>query len=284
MEAVAWRRPSSPTQWDAAHATGGAAAFEGRLVGADVLLVDDLHRLAGRVGAQRGLARIVAAREQADRQVVVTADRGLDRLDGIESVLVKRLLHGVSVEIGPRGERPGTPAGGAPRPAGSLDFQGFVSDIASAVAEHVEGWKMRVAEAVSSWNAAGYRTTALERLMDESAPPENYEGVLRGFGAAVRRLKELEAEAVTADPSLAGHDAFRDPERLREAEGMARRANSGATEAGGPVGGVLAQRIRRGQVRISAPSAPPMPCPPSRGGGTIRCSSSGRKGRARRTC
>ncbi len=214
-------------QWRAAHAAGATVAWEARLARADVLLLDDLHQLLGRVDAQRALARVIAAREQADRQVVVTSDRPLGRLEGIDSALAKRLMHGVSVEIGP-------PGGPTAPPSALLDFQSFVNDVASAVAEHVDGWKMRVAEAVSSWNAGGYRTTALERLLDESAPPPNFEAVLRGFGAAVRRLKELEAEAVAVDPALAGLDAFHDPARLREAEALVNRARSGAAKLPGP--------------------------------------------------
>ncbi len=123
----------------------------------------------------------------------------------------------------------------APEPAtASLDFESFLTDIATAVTAHVEGWKSRVAEAVAGWQSAGYRTKALERLMDEPAPPSNYEAVLRGFGATVRRLKELESEAVEADPSLSGHDVFRDPERMHEAEAMVQRARAGAVDLPGP--------------------------------------------------
>jgi chromosomal replication initiation ATPase DnaA len=102
------------------------------------------------------------------------------------------------------------------------------------VAEHVEGWKSRVSEAVAGWKNAGYRTASLERLLDEPEAPANFEAVLRGFGAAVKRLKELEAEAVAADPALGGHDVFRDPERLRDAQAMVQRARSGAVELPGP--------------------------------------------------
>lgn len=118
--------------------------------------------------------------------------------------------------------------------AGTLDFQSFLTDIASAVTEHVEGWKSRVSEAVAGWKTAGYRTMSLERLLDETEAPANFEAVLRGFGAAVKKLKELEGEAVTADPALAGHAVFRDPERLRDAQAMVQRARSGAVELPGP--------------------------------------------------
>ncbi len=127
-------------------------------------------------------------------------------------------------------------AGGRGTPPGTstLDFQSFVTDIASAVAEHVEAWKSHVADAVSRWKAAGYRTRALERLLDEPTAPPNYEAVLRGFAATVQRLRSLEAEAVEADASLSGHDVFRDPERLQDAEAMVQQARAGAVELPGP--------------------------------------------------
>ncbi|OYV67998.1 MAG: hypothetical protein B7Z72_08870, partial [Gemmatimonadetes bacterium 21-71-4] len=222
--------------WAATSPAGELDRLRDRLTAADVLLLDDVQRLAAHPGAAAFLAGVVAAREEAGRQVVVTCDRAVTRLDGLDLALAARLAAGLTVEIAPPddGTGDGPRAAGAGRAGAGLDFQSFVSDIASAVAEHVEGWKMRVAEAVSSWNAAGYRTTALERLLDEPSAPANYEAVLRGFGAAVRRLKELEAEAITADPSLGGHDVFRDPERLRDAQAMVKRALSGAVELPAP--------------------------------------------------
>ncbi|MDE3054028.1 MAG: ATP-binding protein [Gemmatimonadota bacterium] len=220
--------------WRAAAKAGELADFRERLTGADVLLIDDVQRLSGHADAASGLAGVLAAREEHRRQVVVTSDRPVARIDGLDLALAAQLAAGLTVEIGPPDDAPADGPRPAARPTGGLDFQSFVSDIATAVAEHVEGWKMRVAEAVSSWHAAGYRTTALERLLEEAAAPANYEAVLRGFGATVRRLKELEAEAITADPALAGHDAFRDPERLRDAEAMVKRALTGAVELPAP--------------------------------------------------
>lgn len=222
--------------WRTASRAAALDRFRERLAGADVLLVDDLQRLATEPETAAFLAGVVAERERQGRQVVVTCDRAVTRFDDLDLALAAQLAAGLTVEIGPPDEAPAggpRPMGNA-RPGAGLDFQSFVSDIASAVAEHVEGWKMRVAEAVSSWNAAGYHTAVLERLLDEPAAPANYEAVLRGFGAAVRRLKELEAEAITADPALAGHDVFRDPERLRDAEAMVKRALTGAVELPAP--------------------------------------------------
>ena len=114
------------------------------------------------------------------------------------------------------------------------EFQSFLSDIATAVAQHVESWKARVAEAIAYWTGEGYRTTQLERLLDETAPPANWESLLRGFGATVERLKALEQQATDVDAALGGNEVFRDPERLREAEILLDRALAGATPPPGP--------------------------------------------------
>ena len=108
------------------------------------------------------------------------------------------------------------------------EFQSFLTDIASAVAQHVESWKARVAEAIAYWTGEGYRTHQLERLLQESAPPANWEAILRGFGATVERLKALEQQATDVDAALDGNEVFRDPERLLD------RALAGATPPPGP--------------------------------------------------
>jgi chromosomal replication initiation ATPase DnaA len=114
------------------------------------------------------------------------------------------------------------------------EFQSFLSDIATAVAQHVEAWKARIAEAIAYWTGEGYRTAQLERLLQESAPPANWESLLRGFGATVERLKSLEQKATEIDAALGGNEVFRDPERLREAEILLDRALAGATPPPGP--------------------------------------------------
>ena len=114
------------------------------------------------------------------------------------------------------------------------EFQSFLTDIASAVAQHVEAWKVRTAEAIAYWTGEGYRTHQLERLVQEPAPPPNWEALLRGFGATVERLKALEQKATEIDPALGGDEVFRDPERLRDAELLVERALAGATPPPGP--------------------------------------------------
>src|SRR4051812_37204454 len=52
------------------------------------------------------------------------------------------------------------PAG---RPSG--EFQSFLTDIASAVSQHVDQSKSRIADAIARWNDEGFRTGPLERVL-----------------------------------------------------------------------------------------------------------------------
>ena len=126
---------------------------------------------------------------------------------------------------------PGT-AGPAGRPG--LDFHSFVTDVATAVAAHVDPWKVKVAEAVAFWTGEGYRTGALERLLQDAGPNTDFEGALRAFFSDVEKLRHLESQATAVDPAIGATDVFRDPERLAEAEALAAKALHGATPPPGP--------------------------------------------------
>jgi chromosomal replication initiator protein DnaA len=116
----------------------------------------------------------------------------------------------------------------------NLDFQAFVTDVASAVAEHVDPWKVKVAEAVAYWSGEGYRTAMLERLLQNANPKTDFEGALRQYFSAIEQLRVLEERATAIDPSLGANEVFRDPERLHDAEGLLTRALAGATPPPGP--------------------------------------------------
>ena len=131
----------------------------------------------------------------------------------------------------------GLPKPAPPPPRTSVEtdeFFGFLTDIASAVASQLEPWRVRVGEAIAFWGGEGYRTTALEHLMAEAKPPQNYEAVIRGYGQAVEQLRELERQVTTVDPHLGGHERFRDPERLMETMAFVQHALAGAVPPGGP--------------------------------------------------
>jgi chromosomal replication initiator protein len=121
----------------------------------------------------------------------------------------------------------------APRVVGG-EFASFLTDIASAVAHHVEQWKTRVIEGIEYWKSEGYHTGALERLLSDHTPPTSVETVLRQFEAGVTKLRDLQRHLQRLEPALAGHDAFRDPDRLSEAEDLLERALRATTPPPGP--------------------------------------------------
>src|SRR5688572_3595180 len=142
----------------------------------------------------------------------------------VRSMFAQPTMPRASTPLGPRitGRQP------------SLDFQSFLGEIASTVAAHVDPWKLKVAESVAYWNGAGYRTTMLERLLQNAGPETNFETALREFNAAVEKLRELEGSATAVDPALGANEVFRDPERVAEAEELATKALAGATPPPGP--------------------------------------------------
>ena len=130
----------------------------------------------------------------------------------------------------PSRARRGTPAGGS-----SGEFMSFVSGIATAVAQSVEPWKVRIGENAAYWAGEGYRTAVLERAL-ESPRELDVEGLLAHYAAAVERLRALEAEATAIDPALGGSELFRDPERVGEAELLVEQARNGEMPPPGPSG------------------------------------------------
>ncbi len=120
----------------------------------------------------------------------------------------------------------------APAPIG--EFASFVNEIASAVAHHVEQWKTQLADAIGYWKSEGYHTAALERVLQDPAPPTSVEIVLRDFESAVSKLRDIERQIERLDASLVGHDSLHDPERLPEAEVLLQRALRTSTPPPGP--------------------------------------------------
>jgi chromosomal replication initiation ATPase DnaA len=116
-----------------------------------------------------------------------------------------------------------TPEFGGSIPSASDEFAGFITDIAVAVAQHVEGWRVRLGERIAYWQSAGYRTTLLDRalLLTEEADVDALDAA---FATGVQRLEQLEAQAVLLDPRLAGLEVFRDPQYVADAEARVEQA------------------------------------------------------------
>ncbi|MEO7084281.1 MAG: DnaA/Hda family protein [Gemmatimonadaceae bacterium] len=126
-----------------------------------------------------------------------------------------------------------------PRTSGAVakhvdEFQDFLSGIQSAVAQHVDQWKPRVTEAIAYWRSEGYRTGPLDRALHDAAPALGVDGLLRAFESSVTRLRDLEKQVAKLDGQLAKHDAFRDPDRIADAEQFLERAMRTATPPPGP--------------------------------------------------
>jgi chromosomal replication initiation ATPase DnaA len=117
------------------------------------------------------------------------------------------------------------------RPTG--EFEDFLSDVATVVSQHVEAWQARLTEAAQYWQGEGYRTAVLERAAALTKAPD-VAGLLATFSAAVEHLRTLERAATAVDPSLGSNPAFRDPERMAEAEDLVEKALAGETPPAGP--------------------------------------------------
>jgi len=125
----------------------------------------------------------------------------------------------------------GRPAQAAARSSG--EYLAFLSDFAHAVAQHVDAWRTQLAEAAAYWAGEGYRPAMLERALRAATDP-GADAVLRGYVAAIERLRALEREICQVDPTAAGNDVFRDPERVADAAALVARARAGATPPAGP--------------------------------------------------
>jgi len=73
----------------------------------------------------------------------------------------------------------------------------------------------------------------LERALQLPQDP-GVQQLVNVYVEAVEHLRSLEAEATRVDRALGGHELFRDPERLQEAEDFVERALSGDMPPGGP--------------------------------------------------
>lgn len=133
----------------------------------------------------------------------------------------------------------------APSASPKDEFSQFVSELAATVARTVEAWRERVAQAILRWEGEGYRTRALEALLEQESPPDVDEA-LRAYEQAVMRLRELQAMVEALDADAAGDAVFRDPARVSEAETLAERVREGLQPPPGPSATLTFEGFARG--------------------------------------
>ncbi len=211
---------------------------------AEIVDVDDrlIKRLAGGlvvdVGAPEFEARVAILRAAcAERGIVVPDDaleslarRGLGNVRELQGALNQWVAReAMGAPATPRTPLPGDV--GASR--SSTEFLSFLSDVTSVVQQHVESWKARLREVIAYWQGEGYRTQVLERALDLPQDPD-VQKFVAVYVEAVEHLRALEAQASAVDAALGGHELFRDPERLAEAESFVERALAGEMPPGGP--------------------------------------------------
>lgn len=199
------------------------------------------HRLLGRMSG--GLIVDIAAPEFETRlgilwlwrnvRVADLDDAALDELARLDVANVRELLGLFNKLVAQRTIEPGTPAAGLAKVVAAEardervnapdEFASFLHDVTAVVSSSVEQWRARLASTVARWAGEGYRTDALEAVLDGSEPPD-VDAVEARFAAAVNQLRDLEQEAARLDARLAGVSVFRDPGRLDEARSIVMRA------------------------------------------------------------
>ncbi len=194
--------------------------------------------------------RLAILRRRAEERGAEFGPGVLEAVAGFEAANVRELLGNLNrlVAFQAVNEAPLTPesatallgweTGAAPAPAPppsapADEFSDFLSDVTTVLTRQVEAWRRRVAEAIMRWEGEGYRTTRFEALLNQEAP-SNSEAAIRQFERDVERLRELEAEMTAMDSGGAGDAAFRDPDRVAEAEALVQRAREGLSPPPGP--------------------------------------------------
>ncbi len=200
-----------------------------RLVGG--LVVDvDIPEYEARVAILRAACR-ERGLEVPDDALEALANRGLVNVRELQGALNAWVAREA---MGGRTATPLTPLpGDISAPRQSSEFLSFLADVASVVQLHMESWQVRLRDVIAYWSGEGYRTAVLERALQLPQDPDVAKLVAM-YVDAVEHLRALEEEATKVDRALGGHELFRDPERLAEAEEFVERALAGEMAPGGP--------------------------------------------------
>jgi len=177
-------------------------------------VLDEVARMAfGNVRELKGALNRLSAYQQLQGQDIAP--------DDVRAVLGERSVHVA-------------PAQGARTESTGAEYEGFLADVMQEVETRVEKWRVYLGEACTFWRTEGYATGVLERAMNLAEAPD-VNGLLATFSAAVEHLREIETQALSLDPALRGHPAFRNPESVHEAQALLDRALASALPLPSPL-------------------------------------------------
>lgn len=134
-----------------------------------------------------------------------------------------------------------------PTPLATQDdeFGSFLSEVVASVGQQMDRWRAQVGEAVLRYGGEGYRTQRLEALLEHDHAVGMADAIA-GFEAEIVHLRAIEEEAVALLPELAGAPAFRDPDRLPEAEGLLWQARRRRDPLPAPSAALRLERLGEG--------------------------------------
>ena len=124
-------------------------------------------------------------------------------------------------------DREASTASAPSSPSPVSEFDDFLSEITATVTQQVDAWRTKVGAAILRWEGEGFRTGRLEALLEREMITDP-ESLIRAFEVDVERLTEMQAEAASLAPDLAGSPVFKDPGDMAAAEVELRRAREGS--------------------------------------------------------
>ena len=175
------------------------AKFRKRYRSVDVLMVDDIHFLAGKEATQEEFFHTFNALHQADKQLVLSSDRPASEVKLLEQRLVSRFEWGLSVDLSPpdmetriailRKKLVGM------KVVLGDDVIEFIATRIRSNVRRLEGALLRVAAYASMMGGAGLTVAAAENLLRDFLSEENRRAV------TIEQIQKLVAEVHDLRPS-----------------------------------------------------------------------------------
>ncbi len=151
--------------------------FDGRFEGIELLLIDDVHMIAGKKSSEAELSNIVGRLRDRGCRIVVASSVSLSRIENLNPCLGSRLDGGLSAEILPMDNE--TAISFIGRKAGEWDMQ-IPSDVVDFIAMNLPTDKRALEGILKALRA---RTQLLKRPITREIAEPILRGLGRGTGA-----------------------------------------------------------------------------------------------------